>query len=38
MWVTKIVADDANLIITCSEPDQKMLIQESTPPDLHLIQ
>ena len=31
VWVTKIIADDGNFIITCSEPDQKMLVQMPTP-------
>ncbi len=35
--ITKIVLDDANLILMCSGPDRRLVIIESTPPDLHLI-
>ena len=35
--ITKIVTDDANIIITCSKADNNMVITKSTPPDLHLI-
>ena len=31
VWVTKIIANDGNFIITCSETDQKMLVQMPTP-------
>jgi len=35
--VTKIIADDANVVITCSRLDRKMTLIKSVPPDLHLI-
>jgi hypothetical protein len=35
--VTKVVAEDGNVIISCSKPDRKLVITESTPPDLHLL-
>ncbi len=31
LWVTEIIADYGNLTITCNQPDQKMLVQMSTP-------
>jgi hypothetical protein len=37
MLMTKVVGDDANYIFTCSKPDRKFLLTQSTPPDLHLV-
>jgi hypothetical protein len=35
--ITKLVLDDSNLILTCSRPDEILLVTKSTPADLHLI-
>jgi len=29
VWMTKIYADDAEILITCSQPDQKMVITQT---------
>lgn len=33
MVMTKVVGDDANYIFTCSKPDRKLILTQSTPPD-----
>ena len=31
VWVTEIIADNDNFVITCSQPDQTIMVQMPTP-------